>query len=295
MRGPVPRQALGAALLLGVLTACGDASVPYGFDVAPEQRFRLEALDTTEVDGEIARVERYADFRLAVRPASEITEIELYLERYYERVEGGPADAAEVAFSAQGIVVRTAGAGERQLGPDDPTPTAASVGALLGAPIESCVLAPDGAVRGLPGHSQDPLLAEIHPLRWVLLAFPVLSDAAAWNASRELPRIGRYQLGVQLPLRYERVDPGRLRVVGFVERGSLRLGEDLSGALRVNLEGEIELGEGGRVAGAALQLSVEFDAADGSDIRSQHRLRVRCVDCPDSFNLAPQPPDQAWE
>ena len=67
---------------------------PYGFGAAPEQRFRFEADETTEVDGTPVKIVRVADvvLRAKLEPSdsARATEVELYIDRYFIRIEGAP-------------------------------------------------------------------------------------------------------------------------------------------------------------------------------------------------------------
>ena len=66
---------LGPGVLLMGLLACYGAEPgpsPYGFTTAPEQRFRLETEEETQVDGEPVVVQRYADFRLVAESPAQV-------------------------------------------------------------------------------------------------------------------------------------------------------------------------------------------------------------------------------
>ncbi len=275
--------ALAALLLAG---GCDAGPPPYGFAERPEQLYELEGEDLTLIDDEPVHVSTYVAFRLRAEPvdSGSATELVLFLERFYQSVER--ADGMnEVTISDQGILVRSGEHGELRLGSDDRTPTARSVRALLERPIASAIVDADGVVRGSAWRAYDPLLEGIHALEWFLLAAPVLNggSAAAWTGSREVPPIGRYRLGIQLPLRYER-EPGesesvRIRARGFVRRSELRLADDLSGALELDYVGELELGPRTSLRSATSKLVMRFDASDGSRIHSEHTIRIRCRDC----------------
>ena len=58
------RLARGLALALLAGFGCSEppASLPYGFEAHPRQAYRLEAQDTTEVDGAEVVVQRVAEF-----------------------------------------------------------------------------------------------------------------------------------------------------------------------------------------------------------------------------------------
>ncbi len=286
---------VGAALLV---CACEPGPPPYGFAAQPEQRFRLETEELTLVDDEPVNVKSYAEFRLVAEALDEggATELSLYLERYYQSVERSEG-MSEVAISREGVLVRGGERGELQLRADQPTSTAPSIGALLDRPAASAILSSRGVVTGQLFHSYDPLLAGVHPLQWFLLAAPVLSDgdATSWSGSREVPQIGQYRLGVQLPLRYERAAGEPVRATGFVRRPDVTLAEGFRGELELDFRGEVELGIQRELLAATSELELAFDAQDGSRIRSRHRVRIQCRDCAGAVNSEAEEPDQAGE
>ena len=99
------RAWLGSAAGIALL-ACAEepAPPPYGFALAEEQRFRFEAEDKTTVDGTPVRVQRYADVRLVADSFEpRRTELVLYLDRYYIKVEGAPGGTTELALSERGL------------------------------------------------------------------------------------------------------------------------------------------------------------------------------------------------
>jgi hypothetical protein len=271
----------------------GGGPPPYGFDVQPEQRFVLEAEDVTEIEGTRVLVQRYAQFRLVSEPVdSGGTALDVYLERYYESVDGAET-GSELAISDQGIVVRGGKQGELRLGPEDKTPTAPSVAKLLERSLGGTIVLSSGEASGPGWHSYDPLLAEIDPLAWWLLSAPLVErgGATTWDGSREVPRIGQYRLGLELPLRYERLSPdpeSTVRAAGFARREALRLTEELQGRLELDFKGEAELAPDGRMSKATSELALRFTADDGGTISSTHRVRIRS----DSINSDSAAPDQ---
>lgn len=301
------RPELRIATLTGIacIVACSDAVPPYGFGSIREQSFRLEAQDRIDIDGSEVRARRYAEFRLVLQPTEKGTlELSLYLDRYYSEVTGAPGGRSEVAISASGVIARGGELGEVSLGPDDPGPAGRSLRTLLSRPLAGCIIDAAGNVEAKPWHSLDPLFAEIAPLEWILLGFPVLptGGAASWSGRRELPRIGRYRMGVEIPLFYQRAvgstgagtEPARgssIRVTGTAKRASLRLAPDFEGSLQLEHRGEIELQPAGNVAGAAFELSVRFSTSSGSVISSLHRVKIACSDCASGVNLPVRPPD----
>ena len=233
-------------------------------------------------------MERLIEFRLeGSRPEEgEGTEVELFLEHFFQRIDGGPEAGSELAISREGVLSSSAEAGEVRLEPSGATPSAPSLIALLGRPFAGCSLDGSGVVQGAPWRSIDPLLdAAVDALDWWLLGAPVLPDGdqAAWGGSRQVPRLGRYRLGIQLPQRYERVAgfEGRphIQVSGFAQRSDLTVAEDFSGAVELTLRGEAELGQLGELRLLSYELTFRFDAASGSQIRSTHRVRISCPDC----------------
>jgi hypothetical protein len=285
------RFVLVAAVAIA-LSACGESRPPYAFDQFPEQRFSLTAHDSTTVDGEVVEIERLSHVRISLESEGGAEpQLAAYLERYYLSVRGAPGGDTEIAISRERGFASVSGESEVRLDPGDPTPTAPSVIALLKRPLGRAVLDARGRVVGPLWHSSETLFADIEILEWWLFAVPVLAgeaarDATAWNASREVPRIGRYRLGVELPLRYERVEPRSpergaqsLQVAGLAERRSLSLADGFSGALKLVYNAEVDLGPSGAVRRVELELRVQFDAQNGTEIRSAHQLTLECVDC----------------
>jgi hypothetical protein len=289
----------GALAIAFLALGCESGPPPYGFDARSERAYEFESRAETTIDDEPVLVLTYAAFRLAAKPleGGATTELVLYLERYFQSVESKEG-LHEVAISNQGVLVRGGEQGELRLAPDDATPSASSVTALLQRPLASAVLDSEGALQGSPFHSHDPLLAEVDPLDWFLLSAPLLSggDAPAWSGSRELPRIGQYRLGVQLPMRYERLAPekgrDRIRAEGFARRDSLELVEGFQGALELEYRGQAELGSRTELLAATSELEVTFDASDGSRIHSRQHFAIRCRDCADDVNSEANLPDQ---
>ena len=223
-------RGLGLVALLG---ACEGGPPPYGFDQVREQTYELEFDSLTLVDEQPARVRSFAEFRLVAKPVDDgaATELALYLIRYYQSVQRGD-ERTEVTISDQGLLVRGGEHGELGLQPDQRTPTSPSLRKLLERPVASAIVSDTGVVRGSAWHSYDPLLAGVDPLEWFLLATPILpaGGESTWSGSREVPPIGEYRLGVQLPVRYQRTqaDDGtgeRIRAQGFARRSDLTLAD----------------------------------------------------------------------
>ncbi len=272
------------ALPLLVTAACSEpARAPLGFDVAPEQRFRLEMRDETIVDAVVVDIERLADVRLAMTPEDATTfELEIFLERYYLSVEGGEGSAStEVAISPEAFVSRAADGTELRLQAHEKTPSARTVAELLALPIAGFALDRRGASVRPAWHSSDPLLQEIDLLGWLMLGLPLDGQGeTAWEGSREVPRIGRYRMGIELPLRFElRAGGGEVGIAGFAQRTEITLQAGYSGAIEIELEGRARPGGHGRIESASYVLRVKFEAKDGSVIRSTHRVTLECIAC----------------
>ena len=285
--------AVGAGLLLCLL-GCGEPELPppYGFDRFPEQRFRIDAREETDVDGTPVLVQRFAEVRLAAEQASPSrTELVLYLERYYLRVEGAPGGTRELVISEQGIESRAGPEGDMRVVPDEIGPGGSSLRTLLARPIAGVVVDPRGEVLGKPWQSFDPLLMGVRVLDWLLLTLPVLETEAvgAWGGRRALPRIGQYDFGVDLPLRYELAVTGsdgtkRIRANGVVERTGLEIAAGLAGDLRLEHQAESSLDPIGRVREVRIDLRVRFEGSSGTEVSSRHLVKVRCLDCDGSIN-----------
>jgi hypothetical protein len=281
------RAFLPASLVvLGVALACAEPAIaPLGFDRVPEQRFRLEMRDETVVDSVVVDIERLADVRFVVAPEDSSTfELEMFLERYYLSVEGGQGGEGgrtQVAISPEAFASRAADGTELRLQGHEKTPSARTVSELLALPVGGTALDRRGASVRAAWHSSDPLLEEVDLLGWLLLGLPVEADGeAAWEASREVPRIGRYRMGIEMPLRFElRAGGSEIGIAGFVQRPEITLQEGYAGAIELELEGQARPGDAGRIARASYVLRMKFEAVDGSVIRSTHRVTLECLGC----------------
>ena len=292
-------------LIVVLLLACGSefpiGVAPYGFAITPEQRFRLEGEDRTEIDGTTVVVDRYAELRVvSVTLAPGRYELSLYLDHFYLRVEGAPGGSSEVALSAQGLAVRSPNGGEMRLGPSDERPGGGRVQELLSRPVAGVEISETGEVAGEPWRSFDPILSGFAVLDWLLLALPVLSDSAkeSWEGRRRVPALGQYELGVALPLRYERVSAAGGEVVrasGLLQRRDLEVAPGFRGLLRLDVRGETELDSEQRVRQGVVELAMRFEAEGGDVVSSVHRTRIRCLDCPGAVNSPFVPPDTRRE
>lgn len=279
-----------AVLLLAALACTDPGDAPWGFDVRPEQGFRLEMQDETTIDDVVVDIERLADVRLRANADAAGFEIDLLLDRFYLEVDGGPGGSTEVAISPKAFVSRAADGTELRLEAAERTPSARSVAELLGAPIGGTIVDASGAAQSSSWHSADPLLSEVEVLGWLLLGLPVAGGAeTAWNASREVPRIGRYRFGIEMPLRFERVAGGsEVAFSGFVERPDITLADGYRGAIELEVEGSARLAADGSVAGSRYLLRMKFEPVDGGVIRSRHRVVIGCLGCEgDGVQISP--------
>ncbi|MBW2282432.1 MAG: hypothetical protein JRG76_13745 [Deltaproteobacteria bacterium] len=281
----------GFAVLLAAVasaTGCGPSPAPWAFDAFPEQKFRLEMHDETAVDEVTVEVERLADVRVAsLGGDGSETELELFLDRYYLRVTGGPGKETQVAISPAAFVSRAADGTELRLDGDDRTPSALSVAALLERPLSGTSVDANGALARSSWHAADPLLQDVEVLGWLMLGLPILSgDDEAWTASREVPKIGSYRLGVELPLRFESVGGApmegatrHLRVTGFTSRPEILLTDGYAGSIELSLEGQVRLGPAGDLQKSELVLGMLFESKSGDVIRSRHSVVITCLEC----------------
>jgi len=282
-------------LLAWVLCSCSRTETPpYGFGRVPEQRYRFEADETTTVDGTPVKIERAADVVLRAKPESSetvrATEIELFIDRYFIRVEGAPGGASELSVSEKGLRAVTED-GPVQLGADEKTPGGDTVLEMRSRPAASVSLDFAGVPTGALWTSPHPVWAGVSLLDWILLALPTRepSDRKPWTATRILPQVGQYALGIDVPVRWEEGSgPLALRGAGSVARESLRLAENFAGRVAIETHGEAELADDGRVREARLQLSLDFAATNGTQVVSSHSIRIRCTSCGGDVN-SPQP------
>ena len=292
MAEPAPR--LWPCLALAATLACAAEQAeppPYGFGSEPEQCFRLEAEEPTEVDGAAVEIQRLAEFRLAVDAASDSRyELAMLLGRYYLSVEGAPGGSSELVISNAGLLARGGPEGEMRVGPEEIGPGGASLRSLLARPIGGFIVDSSGVVAGTPWTSHDPLLGGVSLIDWLILALPVLGsdpEVASWSGERALPKIGRYDFGVSIPLQYERIDsdgpPGssRIRAIGMLERRDIEVAVGLEGDVRFDYRGETDLDARGQVSESRAELRVRFDATDGTEVSSRHQLRISATECPE--------------
>ncbi len=282
---------LWLALMATLSCVAEDARLPpYGFDTEPEQCFRLEAEEPTEVDGTAVEIQRLAEFRLGVDAASDSRyELAMQLDRYYLNVEGAPGGSSELAISNEGLRARGGPQGEMRVGPEEIGPAGASLRSLLAKPIGGFIVDSSGVVAGTPWTSHDPLLAGVSVIDWLILAFPVLApepDVASWSGKRALPPIGQYDFGASISLSYERVPsdgaPGssRIRAGGTLERRDVEVAVGLEGDVRFDYRGETDLNARGQISESRAELRVRFDAADATEVTSRHQLRISATECP---------------
>jgi hypothetical protein len=287
---------LGTAALSALLACEPTGPPPYGFDQKAVQRFVFESEEQTDVDGSPATVIRYAELELEASAASRArTELALRLERYYMRVEGAPGGTSELALSQTGLVSRDPVQGEVRLDADQRVPGGRTVGALLRHPVAGAVLRSDGVLVGSPWHSREASLGDLPLMEWILLALPIVSDTEgrSWTGRRPVPPLGQYQLGIEIPLRFERNDASgsEIRSSGAVRREALELAEGFRGLLELDYAGEASLSPAGAIGEARLQLQALFRDEQGGEVRAQYRARLRCADCGPAVNPPPEGSD----
>jgi hypothetical protein len=287
-------RSLRALILTAALVAgCSpDATPPpWAFGPLPEQRFRLRADEQMVIDGEEVKIEKLADARLVLESREGArSELVLYLDRYYIHVQGGPAGETKMAFSEAGLITRGGPRGEVVLGPGQEAPGGGTVGDLLEKPLGGFFVGATGEASA-PWRSYDPVLLTMQIVDWVLFSLPMLDPGASvWDGSRQVPTIGRYDLGIQLPLRFEsRMDSDgetqRIRSSGVAQREDLRIAPGLEGKIRLDSSSETRLDPSGRVIGTQLELRMVFAGKSGTRVDSTHQVRLSCLDCGE----APEP------
>ena len=285
------KRPLGLALV-AVLGCSEPESAPWGFDAAPEQGYRIEMQDETMIDSVVVDIERLADVRFRASRDSVGIELEMFLDRFYLAVESGDGDRrgrTELAISPKAFVSRAADGTELRLDGDEQTPSGRTVAELLAGPVAGTTVNGRGVTVRSSWNSADPLLGDVEVLGWLLLGLPVSDGgSAAWTASREVPRIGRYRLGIEMPLRFERAAGGsELTVSGFVERPEITLADGYRGSIQLELEGQTRFGAAGAVAHSRYLLRMKFEAVDGSVIRSRHRVTIECLGCGEGVQISP--------
>jgi hypothetical protein len=290
---------LRRVLLLGLaLLSCSKAQAPpYGFGAVPEQRYRFEADETTEIDGTPVKIVRAADLVLRAKPGADdapgATEIELFIDRYLIRVEGGPGGPSELSVSEQGLRAVTR-EGPVQLGADEKTPGGDTVLEMRARPVASVALDSSGSTSAEIWTSPHPVWTGVSLLDWILLALPTREppDRKPWVANRLLPHVGQYLLGVDVPVRWEEgTGPLALRATGAVSRDSLRLAENFAGKVDIQTRGEAALEDDGRVREARVQLAFDFTATNGTHVVSSHDIRIQCTSCGAGVNSPQQGSD----
>jgi len=279
------------SLLLGLcLFACSrPGPPPYGLADAPEQRWRFEAEETFDVDGVPAKSVRFADVILRAKPPEDgATEVELFIDRYYSRTEGTPDGGSELSISEKGFSVQTPKSGRLGFGPNDKTLGGDTLLEMRARPAASADLDTNGDVLAPFWQSPHPMLIDIALLDWLIFALPTRAPAgeSAWVARRTVPQTGRFNLGVELPLRWEQRPEGPLlvRASGSVARESISVADGLQGKLVLDAIGEAELLPDGRVRTANLELRFDLQAADGTHVASRHLIRAQCTSCEAAVN-----------
>ena len=266
--------------------ACSRAAEPpYGLGKFPEQHWRFEADELTEIDGTKVTIERAADVVLRAEPEPERdTPLDLYVERYRIRIDGAPAGTSELQVSELGLTATTA-EGPVSLGAGDPTPAGDTVLELRARPVASAELDRFGAATHPAWASQHPVWAGLSLADWWLLALPPQGSPAG-PTLRALPQIGQYALGLDVPMRWQG-GAGE----GRVSADSLHLASGFDGRAEVEARSQADLAPDGRVRAARLQVALDFKATNGTHVRSSHKIRWTCSDCGPGVNPPPPRPD----
>ncbi|MEX2205643.1 MAG: hypothetical protein WEF50_05380 [Myxococcota bacterium] len=279
------------ALLLAVcFFACSKSGAPpYGFATSPEQRWRFEAEETYDVSGTPAQSVRLANVILRAKPEPDgTTEVELFIDRYAARTEGTPDGGSELSISEQGFWVQTKETGRVGFGPDEKTLAGDTPLEMRKRAVASASLDTNGDVLAPIWQSPSPVLIDVALLDWLIFALPTRAPLGerAWVARRTIPQTGRFNLGVDLPVRWE-LDPDKpdtVRASGSVTRESMRVADDLEGRLVLDVRGEAEVEPDGRVRRATFELRLELVSPDGTRVSSRHRVRATCTSCDPSIN-----------
>jgi hypothetical protein len=281
---------LRRALLFALcVLACSVKAPPYGLRTFPEQRWRFEADETTEIDGTRVSIVRAADFVLRAQPKSgQDTPLDLYVDRYRIRVEGAPGGSSELQVSEQGLTATTA-EGPVSLGADDKTPGGDTVKELRARPVSSVELDARGIATHAVWSSPHPVWAGVSLLDWWLLALP---PEGPGEVDRRLPQIGQYDLDLELDMRWHegpeaRTHHGDTRA----HSDSLHLASGFEGRADVQVHSDAEYLPDGRVREARLRLALDFTATNGTHVQSSHTIRWTCSDCGAGVNPPGPGPD----
>lgn len=279
------------ALLVGLcLLACSKAGPPpYGFANAPEQHWRFEAEDDFDIDGTSVKSVRLANLILRAKPdPSGETEVELFIDRYSSRTEGMPDGTSELSISEKGYWAQTAKTGRVGFGPNEKTLGGDTPLEIRARSAASADLDTNGDLLRPHWQSPHPVLFDIALLDWLLIALPTRAPEGerAWVARRTVPQTGRFNLGIELPLRWEVAPEGAnlVRASGSVTRESLHVADGLEGRLVLDARGEAELLADGRVLVATFELRLDLQGVDGTRVTSRHRVLVRCTSCDAEIN-----------
>jgi len=290
------RRALLVALSLFACSKPGPP--PYGFATSPEQHWRFEAEESFDVGGTAAKSVRLANVILRAKTEEPgETEVELFIDRYAVRTEGTPDGGSELSISDQGFWVQTKDTGRVGFGPNDKTLAGDTPLEMRSRPVAAATLDTNGDVLAPIWQSPNPSLLDVALLDWLIVALPTRAPEGerAWVARRTLPQTGRFNLGLDLPLRWELdpAAPNRLRTSGSVTRESMRVAEDLEGRLSVDARGEAEVLPDGSVRVATFELRLTLTALDGTSVSSRHLIRASCTSCDESVNSSAESSDSA--
>ena len=278
------------ALVLVALSCSRTAPPPWGLEQFPEQHYRFETDEITTIDGTPVSILRMAEVVLRAKPQSDSSnvQLELYVERYFMRVQGGPGGTSEMSVSEEGLTAATA-EGPVSLKPNEKTPGGDTVNELRARPIASAVLDRSGATTAGLWTSPHPVWAGVSLLDWLLLALPTRPAAKGdWTVNRAVPQIGQYTLGFDLPVRWEEQGgPATLHGESRVTRDQISLAPNFQGKASVQSTGEANLLPDGRVRDANVDLVLKFAATNGTHVSSSHRIRLHCTSCDGPEQAAP--------
>ena len=227
---------------------------------------------------------RFGDVILRAKPADGGgAELELFIDHYAARTEGTPDGGSELSISEKGYWVQTPKTGRVGFGPNDKTLGGDTPLEMRARPAAAVEVDTNGEVLEPIWTSPHPVLLDIALLDWLIIALPTRAPSGerAWVARRMVPQTGQFNLGVELPLRWESDPdaPPALRASGSVARESLRVAPGLEGKLALDARGSAELFPDGRVRVATFELRLDLQATDGTHVASRHQLRVSCTSC----------------
>jgi hypothetical protein len=300
LRAPLALARSLAFFLVCTFACSPSGPPPLGFATAPEQRFGFQAEETFDVAGTPAKSVRLASVILRAQPPEDgQTELELLIDRYAARTEGTPDGGSELSISEQGFWIQTKETGRVGFGPDEKTLAGDTPLEMRSRPVASARLDSNGDLVAPIWQSPSPVLIDVALLDWILFALPTRAPEGerAWVARRTLPQTGRFSLGIDVPVRWE-VDPAapdRLNASGSLTRESIRVANDLEGRLAIDVRGQAQVLDDGRVREAGFELRFTLTTADGTSLSSRHLVRVECQSCAAAVNSPAQSSDNAGD